>query len=186
VEICWTVEMTDATTGDAGDEPARLVAASRGGDQRAFSKLVRLHERQLFRVAGRFFRAREDVEDAAQESFLIAWRKLATYKAKAPFEYWLARICLNVCYGKLRRQRAVNVPLEIDVAAERRDPDASIEVERLLRPLKPEDRFVLLLLDGEGWSTREIAERLGWSKSNVKVRAHRARKRLRALLEPTR
>jgi len=186
VEICWTVEMTDSVTGAGADEPARLVEASRGGDQGAFSKLVRLHERQLFRLAGRFFRAREDVEDAVQESFLIAWRKLATYKAKAPFEYWLSRICLNVCYGKLRRRRAVDLPLEIDVAAERRDPDASMEVERLLRPLKAEDRFVLLLLDGEGWSTTEIAERLGWSKTNVKVRAHRARKRLRTMLEPTR
>jgi len=183
VEICWSTEMTDIVTADVPDERAQLVTASRGGDRSAFSKLVRLHERQVFRLSGRFFRAREDVEDAAQETFLIAWSKLGTYKAKAPFEHWLSRICLNVCYGKVRRRRAVNLPLEFDVPAERHDPNASMDVERLLRPLKAEDRFVLLLLDGEGWSTTEIADRLGWSTANVKVRAHRARKRLRKLLE---
>ena len=60
---------------------------------------------------------------------------------------------------------------------------ATLELERLLARLRPQDRFVLLLLDGEGWSTAEIAERLGWTRTNVKVRAHRARRRLQALLE---
>ena len=55
--------------------------------------------------------------------------------------------------------------------------------EKLLRTLKAEDRFVLLLMYGEGWSTEEIADRLGWSRANVKVRAHRARQKLRRLLE---
>ena len=45
--------------------------------------------------------------------------------------------------------------------------------------LKPADRMVILLLDGEGWSTAEIAARMGWTRTNVKVRAHRARARLR-------
>ena len=49
--------------------------------------------------------------------------------------------------------------------------------------LKPADRMVLLLLDGEGWSTAEIADRLGWTRTNVKVRAHRARTRLRRIVE---
>ena len=49
--------------------------------------------------------------------------------------------------------------------------------------LKPADRLVLLLLEGEGWSVAEIADRLGWTEVNVKVRAHRARKRLRLWLE---
>jgi RNA polymerase sigma-70 factor (ECF subfamily) len=48
--------------------------------------------------------------------------------------------------------------------------------------LSEDDRFILLLLHGEGWSVTEIAERMGWSRANVKVRAHRARKRLKGLL----
>jgi RNA polymerase sigma-70 factor (ECF subfamily) len=167
----------------AGADETGLVAASRAGDPDAFSDLVRLHQRRVFRLAGRFFRKREDVEDVAQETFLTAWRKLATYKAKAPFEHWITRVCLNCCYGRLRRQKPATFPIEQDVEARSADPDARIEVERLLRELKPGDRFLLLLLDGEGWSVAEIATRLGWTAVNVKVRAHRARKKLRRLLE---
>jgi len=71
----------------------------------------------------------------------------------------------------------------IDPQAPSVDPTAALEVQRLLGNLPPADRFVLLMLDGEGWSVAEIAERLGWSRVNVKVRAHRARKKLRRLLE---
>jgi len=183
MELCWTLEMTGAPTAGAAEDEARLVAASRGGDRDAFSKLVRLHQRRVFRLAGRFFRGREDVEDAAQDTFLTAWQKLHTYRAEAPFEHWLTRLCLNCCYARLRRRPAREVPLETEQTAQSADPDARIEVERLLRPLKPADRFILLLLDGEGWSVAEIAQRLGWTRANVKVRAHRARKKLRRLLE---
>ena len=58
-----------------------------------------------------------------------------------------------------------------------------LDRRRWVRTLPAEDRFLLLLLDGEGWSVAEIATRLGWTAVNVKVRAHRARKKLRRLLE---
>jgi len=183
MELCWTLEMTGTPTTRAAGDEARLVAASRGGDRDAFSKLVRLHQRRVFRLVGRFFRGREDVEDTAQDTFLTAWQKLHTYRAEAPFEHWLTRLCLNCCYARLRRRTARELPLEAELTARTADPDARIEVERLLRPLKPADRFILLLLDGEGWSVAEIAQRLGWTRANVKVRAHRARKKLRRLLE---
>ena len=168
-----------------GSDELLLVAASLKGDDEAFSELVRRHQRRVFRLAGRFFRRAEDVEEAAQETFLTAWRKLDTYRAKAPFEHWLTRVCLNCCYERLRKHKRVEQPLEAsaEIEAPRLDPTASIEVERLLATLPPADRFILLLLDGEGWSASEIADRLGWSRANVKVRAHRARKKLRRVLE---
>jgi RNA polymerase sigma-70 factor (ECF subfamily) len=183
MDLCWTIEMSLKATPHAGSDEAALVGASRGGDRDAFSELVRLHQRRVFRLAGRFFRRREDVEDVAQETFLAAWRKLETYQRRAPFEHWLTRVCLNCCYARMRHQRPADLPLEREVASHQADPDARLEVERLLRPLKPEERFILLLLDGEGWSVADIARRLGWTRVNVKVRAHRARKKLRRLLE---
>jgi len=166
-------------------EEAALVAASLRGEDQAFSALVRRHQRRVFRLAGRFFRHREDVEEAAQETFLTAWKKLDSYRAKAPFEHWLTRVCLNCCYERLRKQKRIEQPLdgEVEIEARQSDPTAALEVERLLEMLPATDRFILLLLDGEGWSVREIAERLGWSRANVKVRAHRARKKLRRVLE---
>lgn len=186
MDMIWTMVMDAEAPPAAADDEVALVAAARRGNDNAFSDLVRLHQHRVFRLAGRFFRRREDVEDAAQETFLTAWRKLETYKAKAPFEHWLTRVCLNCCYGKLRKGKHVEQPFEAEpdtLCGASPDPVAALEVERLLRPLSPQDRFVLLLLDGEGWSVAEIAERLGWTKVNVKVRAHRARKKLRQLLE---
>jgi RNA polymerase sigma-70 factor (ECF subfamily) len=170
---------------EGGD--AVLVSASLGGDSEAFSELVRIHQHRVFRLVGRFFRRREDVEDVSQETFLTAWRKLHTYRARAPFEHWLTRVCLNCCYARLRRSKPEegSLPAEIAEQDTGADPDAALDLERTMRVLRPEERFLLLLLYGEGWSTAEIAEKTGWSRVNVKVRAHRARKRLESLLEGT-
>ena len=159
-----------------------LVEASKKGDQDAFGELVRRHQRRVFRLAGRFFRRPEEIEDAAQETFFRAWRKLDSYRADAPFEHWLTRVCLNCCYGRFRKRRGEEVTLEYEPPSPSASMTARLEVERLLERLDPDDRFVLLLLHGEGWSVAEIADRLGWSRANVKVRAHRARKRLRKVL----
>ena len=171
---------------DAADRQAderRWIAASLDGDRDAFAELVRRYQQRVFRLAGRFFRRPEDVEEVAQETFLTVWRKLHTYAARAPFEHWLTRVCLRCCYARLR-QRPAPEPLEdADRPVAPGDPAARVELERLLARLKPADRMVLLLLDGEGWSTAEIADRLGWTRANVKVRAHRARARLRRVVE---
>ena len=182
MQLAWTlIGPGEAIPAGAPDE-IRLVAAARKGDRDAFTELVRRNQHRVFRLAGRFFRQRADVEDAAQETFLKAWRRLDTYRGQAPFEHWLTRICLNCCYARLRRERA-DMALPADGPAVHGNPDAALEVKGLLSRLRPADRFLLLLLEGEGWSAEEVAQRLGWSQVNVRVRAHRARKRLRRLLE---
>lgn len=171
----------------APDEDAALVDRARRGDEQAFAALVRRHERRVFRLAGRFFRHRQEVEEVAQETFLRVWTKLDTFRADAPFEHWLTRLTLRCAYDQLRRRRPdqdpkVEPPAE-DLRAPAVDPDATLLAGRLLAALSPADRLVLILLETEGWSVAEIAERIGWSKVNVKVRAHRARHKLRRLLE---
>jgi RNA polymerase sigma-70 factor (ECF subfamily) len=169
------------------DPEALLIRASLSGDEDAFAALVRRHQGRVFRLIGRFLRRPEDVEEVAQETFLRAWSRLSTYSARAPFEHWLTRLCLRCAYDRLRRA-ATEPPLRADgsghdVEAPAGDPDARLEVERLLARLGAADRFLLVLLEGEGWSVAEIADHLGWTPVNVKVRAHRARRRLRRILE---
>ena len=169
---------------DAAGGEARLIRSSLAGEEDAFAALVRRHQARVFRLAGRFFRRPQDVEDVAQDTFLRAWRKLPTYRAEAPFEHWLTRLCLRCVYDRLRRRVHEEQSVgEAEMQAPAVDPDARLEVERLLARLSAADRFLLTLLEGEGWSVAEIAARLGWSQANVKVRAHRARKRLRRILE---
>jgi RNA polymerase sigma-70 factor (ECF subfamily) len=182
MEMVWALHGPAETVPAIPPREAQLVAASLSGDRDAFSDLVRRHEHRVFRLAGRFFHQRADVEDAAQETFLTAWRRLDTYRSRAPFEHWLTRICLNCCYARLRRSRP-ELPLSADTPAAAPDPDAALEVRSLLARLRPADRFLLLLLEGEGWSVEEVAQRLGWTRVNVRVRAHRARRRLKAILE---
>lgn len=180
--LTLTLSMPELATDTVADQDATQVRAAQGGDRDAFEHLVKRHQQRVFRLAGRFFRRPEDVEDAAQETFLKAWSKLDSYRARAPFEHWLTRVCLNTCYMKLRRTRPEEeLPREVPIEAD--SMDARIDVERLLSRLPANDRFLLLLLHGEGWSTAEIAEHTGWSRSNVKVRAFRARRKLRQLVE---
>ncbi len=164
-------------------DEAKLIAACRRGDEAGFAELVRRHQRRVFRLAGRFFPRPEEIEDVSQETFLAVWVKLDSYRGEAPFEHWLTRVCLNCCYARLRQRRPVAAAMPDEVPAPAADPNARLEVEQLMRRLPSADRFMLLLLHGEGWSVQEIAERLGWSRVAVKVRAHRARVRLRTLLE---
>jgi|CXWL01.1.fsa_nt_gi RNA polymerase sigma-70 factor (ECF subfamily) len=185
--LAATPDMFAGRLADPANEDALLVAQARRGDNGAFSTLVRRHERRVFRLAGRFFRRREEVEEVAQETFLKAWTKLSTYRGDAPFEHWLTRLTIRCAYDQLRRQKPDSdswaaAPGD-DLRAPSHDPNAALEVERLLATLAPADRLVLILLEAEGWSVAEIAEQVGWSKVNVKVRAHRARAKLRRFLE---
>jgi RNA polymerase sigma-70 factor (ECF subfamily) len=184
VQAALTASMALDLPNGADLDERRLIAACRRGDSDAFAELVRRHERRVFRLAAKFFSSRDQVEDVAQDTFLRVWEKLDTYREQAPFEHWLTRVCLNCCYARLRKPEAREVPLD-RAPAELVQPDAGtrLEAERLLARLDPKDRFLLTLLHGEGHSTAEIAALLGWSRTNVKVRAHRARTRLRRLVE---
>ena len=187
MELVLPLAMAMTAGADGDPAEAELVRASRGGDEAAFAVLVRRHQSRVFRLAGRFFRRPEDVEDVSQETFLTAWRRLDTFQARAPFEHWITRVCLRLCYARLAADRRTTAPVEaFEPLASPANPVAAIDVERLLASLPPADRFVLLLLDGEGWSVKEIAERIGWTATNVKVRAFRARRRLRRALEERR
>jgi len=182
--------------GPADPEEPRLVAASVAGDREAFAALVTRHHRRVLRLCGRFFVRPEDVEEVFQETFLLAWRKVHSYRGDAPFEHWVTRLCLNVCFQRLRRRgrrdrraapRATTVPSSDPTAPPTEEATlARLEVARLMGTLRPGERIVLVLLYAEEWSVAEVAERLGWSRSKVKMRALRARRKLAKFVEESR
>ncbi|HZO83087.1 MAG TPA: RNA polymerase sigma factor [Candidatus Binataceae bacterium] len=186
-----------------------LVTRALDGEAAAFSELAGRHRGRVERLCQRFFADSELVRDIAQEAFIHAYAGLKGYRAEIPFGAWLRAIVVNLCYDELRRRRRrpeelvsdftapemswiglVNTatPEEIVEAAEERR-EAKQLAERLLATLKPEDRLVLTLQNGEEMSVSEIAEIVGWSEAKVKIRAFRARQALRrqaAHLVPTR
>jgi RNA polymerase sigma-70 factor (ECF subfamily) len=174
----------------------RLIKAVLAGDDEAFSELVRRYKPKVFRLAARFVRDNDELDDICQEAFIKAYNNLQKFRGDAPFEHWLTKIAVNVCYDMLRKQsrKRDNVPLDSVgfSIGEPQSPSSSSGSEAwdILKnafvKLRPEDRLVITLLNLEEKSVRETASLTGWSEANVKVRAFRARKELKRILEDER
>jgi RNA polymerase sigma-70 factor, ECF subfamily len=179
-----------------------LARQAQDGDESAFAEIVRRYSPRVFSVASRFFRQRSVVEEAAQEVFLKAYTQLGSFEGRGSLEGWLTRIATNTCLNMVRsskRRPEMTVSdltedeeswMDRQSAGDGRE-QASVEnslvaadlADRLLAVLPPEDQQALLMIDGEDASIKEVAEATGWSESKVKVRAFRARKKLREAME---
>jgi len=180
---------------DASD--ASLLARAAAGEAAAFDVLVRRWNNRVFRLALRFFRRPEDAEEIVQEVFLKLHRTAAAYRSEAPFEHWLLRIATHACVDRLRARRRRPESVLADVTADASAwldaalTGAALEAQQaavartlaadLLATLPPRDRMVLVLLDLEGLSAREVPAATGSTRAAVKVRAMRARRALRRL-----
>jgi RNA polymerase sigma-70 factor (ECF subfamily) len=180
-----------------------LASRAAQGDENAFAEIVRRYSPRVFRFAGRFFRRYSLVEEAAQEVFLKAFLQLKNFEGRGSLEGWLTRITVTTCINLLRtakRQPELTISdltddetawleeklLNLSAARHRSEEDKLIAadlVNRVLESLPPEDTIVLTMIDGEGASIKEAAALTGWSESKVKVKAFRARKRMREALQ---
>jgi RNA polymerase sigma-70 factor (ECF subfamily) len=177
--------------GGAEDAADRAdVAAALGGDGEAYARIVRRHQRGVTARLWRFTRDRGTLEELVQSTFVEAWRGLRGFRGEAPLEHWLHRIAVRTGFRhwrerRVERERGVRpLPPDDVLAAAPEDPArAGLVLHDLLERLAPRDRLVLTLLAVEGHSVAEAAALTGWSATMVKVQAHRARARLRRLLE---
>jgi RNA polymerase sigma-70 factor, ECF subfamily len=139
---------------------------------------------------------RTDEEDLAQIVFGKIFSHLEQYSGSVPFEHWVSRIAVNTCLNALRAEKcrpelrwadlsADEAEVMEKVVARSREPDPTEQLtarelaHKMLESLPPKDRLILILLDLEEHSVQEISQRTGWSASLIKVRAFRARKKLR-------
>ena len=179
---------------DASD--AELVAGAVAGSVRAFERIMRRHNRLLFRTARSILRSDEDAEDVLQEAYLHAWRALAGFRAEARLSTWLVRIVVNEALGRLRlRQRGAQViPLDNAIdwmetqmeapSCEQPEPAAMrAQMRRLIEAhidLLPDTfRTVFMLRAVEEMSVQEVASALGIPEATVRTRFLRARSQLR-------
>jgi RNA polymerase sigma-70 factor (ECF subfamily) len=169
------------------------VARAQRGDGEAFVHLASVYRPRIWSTASRFARSRPELEDLTQDLFLKMWRGISSYRSDAPFENWVMTVTVRGCYDFLRsnRRRRDSETL-VDPQDRRDDPDpadararsrreAWETVSLLLDRLDARDRTIITLLDLEERGVRETAVLTGWSEANVKVRAHRARKKMREL-----
>ena len=174
-----------------------LVHRAQRGDEAAFAALADRYRDRVFGTASRFARGRHELEDLAQDIFLKVWKGLGSYREDAPFEHWFMRITVRTCYDFLRKhRRRRESEILVDETPVPRLPDhvttedrtrarreAWEVVQQLLDTLPEKDRLVVTLVDLERRSIKEASELTGWSESNVKVRAFRARRRMREAYE---
>src|SRR5438105_11099802 len=161
-----------------------LLAACRRGDRRAFEELVRLTHRRVYSLAYRLVGDRSDAEDVAQEAYLRMYRGLAGFREEARFETWMYRIVANCAMTELKKRGRFGLLLsdeDLDVPVPDRASERALdrdELDRALAELPEGQRVAVVLKDVYGLSVREISEELGVEEGAVKVRLHRARKRL--------
>jgi len=182
---------------------ADLARRAAEGDETAFGEIVRRYSPRVFSFSSRFFRRYDLIEEAAQEVFLKAFTQLKNFEGRGSLEGWLTRITVTTCINILRSSKPQN---ELTVSDLTEDETAWLEnrlanvssanyqneedkliaadlVNRVLETLPADDALCLQLIDGEGASIKEVSATTGWSESKVKIKAFRARRRMREAVE---
>jgi RNA polymerase sigma-70 factor (ECF subfamily) len=163
-------------------EERELVLKAQAGDEDAFAALVRWGGPTALGAARRVTQDAGLAEDAAQEAFLRAFRALGEYRHEASFKAWIRRIAIHAAIDIMRRRRPeVRLPEGAPAPhlEESRHEDADL-LGRALASLSPLDRELILARELEGAPDREVARRFDMTVTGVRVRVHRARKKLRA------
>lgn len=175
--------------------PEELVERCKRGDQDAWRSLVEATHREVYTLCLRILRDPDDAAEAAQDTYVKAWRGLKGFRGDAQVSTWLYRIASNTAISKHRsrkRTRDYETRAGDEVLEQLRSDDRSTEaaaearldlavVEAALVRLPEHYRTVILLRDVYGLSMEEVAARLKISVTAAKVRVHRGRKKLREL-----
>ncbi len=177
---------------------AELIKAVLDGDSASFEPLIQKYSPRVFAAARRYARRESEVDDIAQEVWIKAFQKLGSFRGEAPFEHWLMRLAVRICYDFLREHQRNRENSFSELSQEEGDwldrhaaaPESASEsaeaartlVRRLMEQLSPPARLIITLLELEEKSVKEIARLTGWSVPLVKVRAFRARAEMRKQL----
>jgi RNA polymerase sigma-70 factor, ECF subfamily len=179
-----------------------LIQSCQEGDTTAFEELVKRFERKVFGLAYQIVRSANEVEDIAQEVFTKLFFSLPQFRLDASFEAWLYRITVNQCCDYLRKRKRTRHVNESELSEEEaayfekvgsfsqsREMDISLRLEirqtadNLLSALPPQERSLLVLKEVEELSIEELMAVFKASRSAIKVRLFRARRRLKSFYE---
>lgn len=189
--------MTERRTAADPDPDLDALEAFRNGDEAAFDRLVTRHQGRVLRLAWRVLGDRDGALDAAQETFVKAWKALPRFQGAARFSTWLTRIAINQCRNELRKRGTVKHtrPLSLDervpgtdvprveglaaTGASAWEAARGEEVQEafaaVMQSLEPDAREILVLMEVEALSYEGIAELLDVPIGTVRSRLHRAR-----------
>jgi RNA polymerase sigma-70 factor (ECF subfamily) len=173
-----------------------LIEATLRGDQHAFGQLVRAHQNRIFGFVSHYIGDHQEAEDVVQETFIQAFRNLATFRQASSFHTWIYRIAHNLS-ARRRQQRArrprTQLPshdsigmLDRSETGEQRlsRQERAVQVQAALAEMNEEYRTILILREMQDCDYDTIAEILAIPVGTVRSRLHRARLELRERLQP--
>lgn len=170
------------------------IEAVRKGNVQAFSVLVEKYQNMVYSLALKLLKRPEDAEELAQDTFIKAYQKIDSYEGKSKFSTWLYSITYNACISELRKRRIEFASLDDrqisdqdemkmhDYYRETRKEDQEKYLNLALSKLPEDDQVLVTLYYYENQSMDEISTITGLTVSNIKVKIHRARKRMYGLL----
>lgn len=169
------------------DEDRADAAQAAQGDTDAFERLYRRHAARIHSLSRRMI-GDDEADDATQDVFVRAWRKLGQFRGDSAFGTWLYRLAVNVILGRrqaagMYRQRyGAGDPLETDRATPRPKHELRMDVEEAIQRLPRGAREVFVLHDVEGYTHEEIGALLEVTPGTSKSQLHRARMTMRQYL----
>jgi RNA polymerase sigma-70 factor, ECF subfamily len=180
-----------------GNAEAQAIADAKQGDAAAFEQLYTAHKRRVYSLCLRMIGDPAEAEDLTQEAFLQIFRKLGTYRGEAAFSTWVHRLTVNLVLMKLRKKGLWTFSLDdpgddsedsrpMEIGAADTTLTGSVDrltLERAVEALPPGYRIIFQLHDIEGFEHREIAGMIGCSVGNSKSQLHKARMKLREMLQ---
>jgi RNA polymerase sigma factor (sigma-70 family) len=181
-----------------GRADAAWIARVRQGDEDAAGALVERLYPTVLKSIRCHLPPRTSEEDLTQAVFAKIFKSLHQFSGGVPLEHWVSRITINTCLNQLKHERGRPELRMSDLSEEQeavvqhlacttaelpgdQGRNARELVERLLAPLRPDDRLVITLLHLEERSVKEVSRMTGWTVSLVKVKAFRARRKMRGL-----
>jgi RNA polymerase sigma-70 factor, ECF subfamily len=185
----------------SGMSEAEAIDGAKQGDSECLKSLYGLHKRRVYSICLRMTGNIYEAEDFTQDAFLQLHRKIASFRGDSAFSTWLHRITVNVILMRFRKKGLTEISLDEtlepteeggpkkEFGFEDRVLAGSIDrvnLERAIESLPPGYRSIFVLHDIEGYEHNEIAEMMGCSTGNSKSQLHKARMKLREVLNVTR
>ena len=197
-DAAWQSELSWSSQDIRGAGEAGAIEQAKQGDPGAFEFLYNQHKRRIFSLCMRMTGNREEAEDLTQEVFLQVFRKIGTFRGESAFSTWMHRLAVNLVLMRLRKKGVATFSLDEDTGKAPEDSRGRefgtadmvltgsvdrVTLERAIQALPNGYRLIFLLHDVEGYEHKEIAGIVGCSVGNSKSQLHKARMKLRDLLQ---
>ena len=166
-----------------------LIEKSRKGDKEAFTQVILMMKNDLYKITKTKTTNEEDVQDIIQETMIDAYQHIRKLKEISKFKAWITKILINNCnkyYRKKYKEKEIYDNYDIEFYKEsiasyndQKVMEDTLDFYEMMKPLKYEDRIILLLYYGQSYTIKEISTILDMKENTIKTRLSRAREKLK-------